>query len=222
MDFRIGWGDGQKGPTNCVVTGLCLVQYLHAFCYSPTKTIWTKAITKNNFKSWPGLIKKLVNKHLPTSKATVQGHIHRKRKNLQSTQEHNNQPHSDDYNFPISPVPDKKINEVVYMLINKDEVCTAYQDLTGRFPARSTRGNKYVLIGYHYDSNCILGTAVENQKAPVLAEAWELLHKHFEKAEISPAEWVMDNEISSDLNTAFEKMIQIFNLSRPTHIDKTW
>ena len=191
-----------------------MAQYQHACCYSPTKTTWTKAISKQNFKTWPGLTTKLVNKHLPISEATVQGHIHRKRKNLQSTK-NNNLPLSDDDNFPTLPNPNKKSNEVAYLLINRDEVCTAYQDLTGRFPARSGQGNQYVLIGYHYDSNCILGIAVKNRKALTLTAAWEILHKQFQKAGIAPAVWVLDNEISSDLTQAFENNDTSFQLVPP-------
>ena len=48
-----------------------LLQYLHACCYSPTKTTWAKAMTKNNIKTQPRLTTKLVNKHLPISESTV-------------------------------------------------------------------------------------------------------------------------------------------------------
>ena len=41
------------------------------------------------------------------------------------------------------------------ILINKSEISTAYQDLTGRFPMKSSRGNEYILIRYHYDANFI-------------------------------------------------------------------
>ena len=62
-----------------------LVQYLHAACFSPVKSTWLKAIQNNQFITWPGLTTELVNKHLPKSIATAQGHLHRERQNLQST-----------------------------------------------------------------------------------------------------------------------------------------
>ena len=48
-----------------------LVRYLHAACFAPVPSTWTKAIRNNNFITWPGLTVDLVNKHLPTSMATV-------------------------------------------------------------------------------------------------------------------------------------------------------
>ena len=62
-----------------------LVRYLHAACFAPVPSTWKKAISNNNFITWPGLTVNLVNKNLPLSMATLRGHIHREQKNLQST-----------------------------------------------------------------------------------------------------------------------------------------
>ena len=62
-----------------------LAQYLHASCFSPVISTWIQAIKNNNFISWPGLTPDLIQKHLPLSQATVQGHLHRERQKLQST-----------------------------------------------------------------------------------------------------------------------------------------
>ena len=70
-------------------------------------------------------------------------------------------------NFPTSPIPNIKSNDVAYMLIDRKELSTAYTDLTGRFPMRSSRGNQYILIGYHYDANCIHGIAIKIGKRPL-------------------------------------------------------
>ena len=74
-------------------------------------------------------------------------------------------------NFPNSPTPNVPTNEVAYMLIDKKELSTAYTDLTGRFPMRSSRGNQYILIGYHYDANCIHGIAIKDRTATTLTNA---------------------------------------------------
>ena len=38
-------------------------------------------------------------------------------------------------------------------------------DLTGRIPCKSFKGNEYILIAYHVDSNAILGQAIKNKQA---------------------------------------------------------
>ena len=41
-----------------------LVDYHHTSCWSPTHSVWGKAITKNFFTSWTGLSVYLVHKHI--------------------------------------------------------------------------------------------------------------------------------------------------------------
>ena len=43
--------------------------------------------------------------------------------------------------FPATTISSTKINQVAYVLIDKNNLKTAYQDLTGRFPIKSSRGN---------------------------------------------------------------------------------
>ena len=71
-------------------------------------------------------------------------------------------------NFLQSPIPNIKTNDVAYMLIDWNELSTAYTDLTGRFPVRSSCGNQYVIIGYHYVVNYIHGIAIKDREAATL------------------------------------------------------
>ena len=179
-----------------------LARYQHAACFSPVKHTWIKAIKRNHFISWPGLTQDLLQKNLPLSHATVQGHMKKQRKNLQSTKTKGSLTSSTttpkaalQEHFPESPTPNTKNHQVAYIVIDKDELNTAYQDLTGRFPIRFTQGNEYILIGYHYNSNCIIAHPVKNRTAQVLPTAWENLQHTFANAGTAPNVWVMDNEI---------------------------
>ena len=198
-----------------------LIRYLHAACFSPVPSTWIKAIKNNNFQTWPALTETLVKNHLPISTATVQGHLHKQKQNLQSTKLSNNStPTESEYQeeqdvFPPQPQPNEKSHHVAYMLIDKDEMVTAYQDLTGRFPVKSSSGNEYILVGYHYDANCILGHPVKDRKAPTLTEAWEKMHNEFKQAGTAPDIWVLDNEVSHDLKTAFKANNTDFQLVPP-------
>ena len=150
-------------------------------------------------------------KNLPLSHATVQVHMHKQRQNLQSTKMKGSSISSTPTpeatlqgHFPESTKPNTKKHQVAYILIDKDKLNTAYQDLTGRFPMWSTQGNEYILIGYHYNYNCIIVHPVKNRMAQVLTTAQKTLHHTFAKAGTAPEVWVMDNEISSKLKTSFE------------------
>ena len=117
--------------------------------------------------------------------------------------------------FPQSPVSNIKTNNVAYNLINHKELSTAYTDLTGRFPIRSSTGNQYVLVGYHYDAICIHEVAVKDRKSVTLTNAWQHLHDLFTKAGVAPNTYVMDNEISKDLKQALENNETTYRLVPP-------
>ena len=65
-----------------------------------------------------------------------------------------------------------KSNEVYYKIINLAEN-KCYSDLTSRFPYRSSRGNTYVMVVYHFDGNAILIQAIKNREADSISTAWE-------------------------------------------------
>ena len=191
-----------------------------------------RAIQNGFFKSWPGLTKNLVLKSLDQSIHTSMGHIRQERQGLQSTktldprnlellrariaklkaklkkgeslQDVVQQDISDDA-FPASPTPNIKDHSVVYALHHEETAIEkAYTDLTGRFPFRSSRGNQYILIGYHPDSNAILAKAVKNRTAATLTSAWKTLHSRFQKSGVAPKTYILDNECSNELATAFD------------------
>ena len=51
--------------------------------------------------------------------------------------------------------------------------------LTEHFSYRSSRGNEYILIGYHYDVTIILVTPLRNRHVGKLIEAWIILNEYF-------------------------------------------
>ena len=79
----------------------------------------------------------------------------------------------DEDSFPASPNPNVTTNKAAYMVINHKEISTAYTDLTGRFPCKSSSGKQYVLVGYHYNGNTILGQSMKNRKTETITAAWQ-------------------------------------------------
>ena len=106
--------------------------------------------------------------------------------------------------FPSSDTPNQKTNEVVYAIFDSSPSGLAYIDLTGRFPYRSARGNEYIMVGYHYDANAILATALKNRQAATITEAWTTLNKQFQSAGCTPSTVIVDNEASQHLKNAFQ------------------
>ena len=115
---------------------------------------------KENVKNEPNVKKKIKNEHNVCASVKCQNKFNYDK---------------DDF-FPTLPSPNKKLNKVAYVVIDREEMNTAYQDLTSRFPIWSARGNEYIIIGYHYNANCILGHPVQDKMAGSLTKAWEHLH----------------------------------------------
>ena len=95
------------------------------------------------------------------------------------------------------------------------DTSTGYMDTTGRFPQRSSRGNEYLLIAYHFDANLIYGMPIKNRKGEMFREAWEKLHDMFTIAGVAPTSWVLDNETSKELLQSFNDKSIMYQLVPP-------
>ena len=90
-----------------------------------------------------------------------------------------------------------------------------FPEIAGRFPFCSSRGNEYILIGYHYDANAILDIPLKNRQAVTITKGWQHLQSQYSKADVAPSTWILDNETSLELKTAMEKQKVDFQLVPP-------
>ena len=95
------------------------------------------------------------------------------------------------------------------------ETVTRYMDLTRRFLKRLLRGNKYLLVSYHFDANHIRAISIKNRKGLTITDAWEQLYNDFKKIGIAPQTYVLDNEKSRDLMNSFDKKKVSYQLVLP-------
>jgi hypothetical protein len=149
-----------------------LINYLHAACFSPVKSTWITAIKNGHFTSWPGLTEQAVEKHLSKSTSTTKGHLNQQRQNARTTEV------KDTKVIVTGPDLDHGINtQFVYVAtIDADQI---YTDQTGRFPVVSSKGNKYIMILYDYDSNAILAQPIKDRTAPGLLRAFKLWNRNW-------------------------------------------
>jgi hypothetical protein len=52
-----------------------------------------------------------------------------------------------------------------------------YTDQTGRFPVVSSKGNKYIMILYDYESNVILAQPIKDRTTPQLLRAFQVMEQ---------------------------------------------
>ena len=187
-----------------------LATYLHAACFSPVVSTFIKAINNNHFTTWPGLTAAIISKYLPASLATAKAHINQERQKLQSTKQ--TQPvvqvkeeDSDKDAFPTSDAPNLRTQDTVFAIMDFTPSDRAYIDLTGRFPYTSSRGNQYILIGYHYDANAIIAEPLKSRQTAEITKAWSIINEKFTTAGVQPHTYVIDNEASTHLKAAMTK-----------------
>jgi hypothetical protein len=155
-----------------------LVQYLHALAGFPTKPTWIEGIKNYHYASWPGLTIKAVTKHFPKSKKMMKGHGWKGKSGLRSTK-------------PTEPIikiepgtvnqthlqASTKTHDIVINVfdIKEEAVGTIYTNQPGRFPKRLSKGNQYIMVLTHIDSNAILEEAMKNRTAGKMICAYQVL-----------------------------------------------
>jgi hypothetical protein len=182
-----------------------LINYLHAACFSPVKSTWITAIKNGNFLSWPGLTEHAVEKHLSKSTATKKGHLNQQLQNARTTQIKTNNANSQESDIDHGI----KTQFVYAAAIDAGQI---YTDQTGRFPVVSSKGNKYILILYDYDSNAILAQPIKDRTAPELLKAFQIMEQELVGRGLKPKLIKLDNEASKLLKTYLHQQDITFQL----------
>jgi hypothetical protein len=185
-----------------------LISYLHAACFSPVKSTWITAIKNGNFTSWPGLTEQAVEKHLYKSTSTTKGHLNQQRQNARITKV------KDPKVIVTEPDLDHGIKtQFVYAAtIDAGQI---YTNQTGRFPVVSSKGNKYIMILYDYDSNAILAQPIKYRTAPELSRAFQVMEQELVARGLKPKLMKLDNEASKLLKTYLHQQNITFQLVPP-------
>jgi len=175
-----------------------LATFHHASLGSPAPSTLLRAIRKGHLNTFPGLTTSLITKHLPQSMATTLGHQDQEAKNIRSTRRP-----PPDIDADLEPVLEPRSHQLCAMLFDHQSVLKSFSDQTGRFPVPSSRGNNYIFVLYHQDTNTIHTVAIPNRKAATIRNAWESTHKMLVHHGHAPELHILDNECSQDLKDAF-------------------
>jgi len=191
-----------------------LIRYLHAAAGFPTKPTWLAAIKNKHYASWPGLTTKAVAKYYPESEETMKGHGRKGRSGLRSTKttEQPLDPHRKNNVKSQAPIP-KEYD--VFIAINEEGNATIHSDQTGRFPKKSSRGNQYIMVLAHPDSNGILQESMKNCTSGQMIRAYQKLIDRLKNAGITPKRHILDNECSADFKQTIRDNNMTYQLVPP-------
>jgi hypothetical protein len=90
-----------------------------------------------------------------------------------------------------------------------------YTDQTGIFQVVSSKGNKYIMILYDYDSNAILAKPIKDRKAPELLKAFQVMEQELVDRGLKPKLMKLDNKASKLLKTYLHQQNITFQLVPP-------
>jgi hypothetical protein len=166
------------------------IKWMHAVCGYPVKSTWSKAVKAGNFTGWPLLNEKNIQKYYPETDETDKGHMTQTRKNVRSTKT-KPKPFEEANNIPLRG---KKVHDIYTKVYDARE--TIFSDQTGKFPTRSQRGNKYIMVMVEIDSNAILVEPMNSKKDTEMIRAYDALILRLKRAGIVPKKHVLDNEVS--------------------------
>jgi hypothetical protein len=160
------------------------------------------------FSSWPGLNEHSVEKYLSKSTSTTKGHLNQQRQNARTTKVKDAQLlDSDTYQ-------DHGI-KTEYVYAATIDAGQIYTDQTGRFTNVSSKGNKYIMVLYDYDSNAILAKPIKDRTAPDLLKAFQFMEQELVTRGLKPKLMKLDNEASKLLKDYLYQQDITFQLVPP-------
>ena len=112
-----------------------------------------------------------------------------------------------------------KTGECYFVITPIASTGKTFSDQTGRFPVTSSRGNKYVMIMYDYDSNIILGEAMKSRSAHEILRAFTKIHTELKGKGMSSKMHRLDNECPDSLKRYMKEENITYQLVPPIFTD---
>jgi hypothetical protein len=98
------------------------------------------------------------------------GHMNQKRQNIQST---NKKVKAEPKDEEITPQGSGEKTYLVFAVVL--DQAQIYTDLTGTFPARSSKGNNVIMVCYSYDANYVRPIAMKSKSGAQRVRAFGIV-----------------------------------------------
>jgi hypothetical protein len=149
-----------------------------------------------------------VEKYLSKSTSAAKGHLNQQRQNARTKKI------KDAQKMDTEPDPDHGL-KTQYVYAATIDAGQIYTDQTGRFPVVSSKGNKYIMVLYDYDSNAILAQPIKNRTTPELLKAFQFMEQELVTKGLKPKLMKLDNEASKLLRDYLYQQDIAFQLVPP-------
>ena len=81
----------------------------------------------------------------------------------------------------------------------------SYLDQKDKFPITSSRGNTYIFVFYHYNTNTIMGYATKSRNTADICKVCLEVYKMYKSHGEAPHLHILDNECSEVMKKCFRK-----------------
>ena len=186
-----------SGPTalnaHDLISVGALVHYLYVATGLPVKSTWLTEIKAGDYASWPGLTYSNDYKYCPNSVESLQGHLTQSRQIARSTK------------LKPDPVPRPLMTKSKYLYITTEPISKLYTDYMGVFLLCSRRGNNFIMLSYHVDTNVILVEPFESRhNRHRLASADRIMTRLTKRGHCVDLQ-ILDNEYSAAYKLYIDK-----------------
>ena len=193
-----------------------IIRYFHAAAGFPVRDTWLKASKAGKFTSWPGLTYQNNSKYCPTNKETIKGHMVQTRQHVRSTRP------SVKLGKPPEPIPPEKEPEgrKNTIHIKTTHISKLYTDDTGRFPVISRKGNQYIMVAYHCDSNAIMVVTFKTRKDKARTADYNTIMQRLKYRDMLVNLQILENEASKEYEILIKDKWNINYQLVPSHIHR--
>ena len=122
--------------------------------------------------------------------------------------------------MPDVPLPEPHIRTKIAFLKSIKVTGKISTDQTGPFPVTSSRGRKYLMVLYNYDSNAIIADPLKLRSEHELVHANSALHTYLSNRGLTPYVQMLNNECPAGLKTVMQNTGVNFQLV-PLHLHRT-
>lgn len=180
-----------------------LVRFYHASAGYPVKSTWLDAIWHGNYATWPSLTHANAPRYSPESTETMKGHTVQTRKGVRSTKPKPTPPSKVTVPASAVPQPEDKVAAVPgptgplnEIHVRVEHTSKLYTNDMGQFPVQLCKGNQYIMLAYHCNSNVILVEPFKSKSDAHRIAAYNAIMERLRQQGLSIDLQVLDNEAS--------------------------
>jgi len=164
----------------------------------------------------------LINRYFPDSDKTIKGHLKGQHQGIRSTKQvaldkiiENEEVRIkiEGEDSPFHQIPITKTHKTFFCV--DDLTDSIHTDQTRAFPFTSQRGNRYIMVAIHLDTNYIFVEPMRNRMKEEMTRAYEKIINRMRMAGLGIKKHTLDNEASDALKQYIRKQEIQFELVPP-------